>query len=114
MSMHEDDIQIERMEIMEILQIIIGYGLILIGVFLLISASIGMLRFPDIFTRLHAAGVADSLGAPLVIIGLMVLEGFTIISLKLLLLLVFLLLTTPTACHALARAAQHIKNKQKP
>ena len=99
---------------MEIIQQIAGYGLIAIGVFLLLSASIGMLRFPDVFTRLHAAGVADSLGAPLVVIGLMVLEGFTITSLKLFLLLILLLLTSPTACHALAKAAHHMKDKQKP
>ena len=96
---------------MEIIQNIAGYGLIGVGAFLLLSASIGMLRFPDIFTRLHAAGVADSLGAPLVVIGLMVLEGFTITSLKLFLLLLLLLLTSPTACHALAKAAHHIRNK---
>jgi multicomponent Na+:H+ antiporter subunit G len=112
--MHEDDTPTERIEIMEILQTIIGYGLIGIGVLLLLSASIGMLRFPDIFTRLHAAGVADSLGAPLVIIGLMVLEGFTLTSLKLLLLLVLLILTAPTACHALAKAAHLVLGKQKP
>lgn len=98
----------------EIIQEIAGYGLIAIGVFLLVSASIGMLRFPDIFTRLHAAGVADSLGAPLVVIGLMVLEGLTITSLKLLLLLILLLLTSPTACHALAKAAHLVLGKQKP
>ena len=96
---------------MEIIQNIAGYGLIGVGAFLLLSASIGMLRFPDIFTRLHAAGVADSLGAPLVVIGLMVLEGFTITSLKLFFLLLLLLLTSPTACHALAKAAHHIRNK---
>jgi len=96
----------------EIIQNIAGYGLITIGVFLLISGSLGLLRFPDIFTRLHAAGVSDSLGAPLCIIGLMVLEGFTMITLKLFLLLILLLLTSPTACHALAKAA-HFVNSQR-
>ncbi len=96
---------------LEVIQNIIGFALIFLGVFVVISGSFGMLRFPDIFTRLHAAGVTDSLGAPLVIVGLMVLEGFTMISLKLFLLIILLLLTSPTACHALAKAAYWVRNK---
>lgn len=97
---------------LEILQNIVGFGLIALGVFIVLSGSLGMLRFPDIFTRLHAAGVTDSLGAPLVIFGVMVLEGFTITSLKLLLLILLLLLTSPTACHALAKAAYWVRGKE--
>lgn len=96
----------------ELLQNISGYSLIAIGIFLLISGSFGILRFPDVFTRLHAAGVSDSLGAPLVITGLMVLEGLTITSLKLFLLMVLLLITSPVACHALAKAAHFVNSKR--
>lgn len=96
----------------ETIQNIIGYGIIALGVFVVISGSLGMLRFPDMFTRLHAAGVTDSLGAPLVIFGMMILEGFTITSLKLFLLILLLLLTSPTACHALAKAAYWMSSKK--
>lgn len=96
----------------EILQNITGFGLIFLGLFIVFSGSLGMLRFPDIFTRLHAAGITDSLGAPLVLFGLMVLEGLTITSLKIFLLILLLLLTSPTACHALAKAAYWMKDKK--
>lgn len=97
---------------LEILQNSVGFGLVFLGLFIVLSGSLGMLRFPDIFTRLHAAGVTDSLGGPLVLFGLMVLEGFTLISLKLFLLILLLLLTSPTACHALAKAAYWMKDKK--
>ena len=77
------------------------------GAFFAISGGIGILRFPDFFTRLHATGVTDTLCAALILIGLMfqVAHGVTLI--KLLLILIFLLLTSPTATHALAKAALH-------
>ncbi len=82
-----------------------GYFLIVLGLLFVITGSVGMLRFPDFFTRLHPAGIADSLAVPMCIIGLMFLDGFTIYSLKLFLLLIILFLTCPTACHAIAKAA---------
>jgi multicomponent Na+:H+ antiporter subunit G len=96
---------------LEIIQNIFGFVFIAIGIFIVISGSLGMLRFPDIFARLHAAGVTDSLGAPLVIFGVMILEGFTIVALKLFLLILLILLTSPTACHALAKAAYLVQDK---
>jgi len=72
-----------------------------------VIGGIGILRFPDLFTRFHAAGVTDTLGAGLILGGLMVHEGFTLITFKLHLILIFLLITSPTATHALAKAALH-------
>lgn len=83
----------------------IGSGLILAGAFFVLSGAVGLVRFPDFFTRLHPAGVVDSLGLPLVILGLALHAGFTLTGGKLLLLLGFVLLISPTACHALAKAA---------
>lgn len=83
----------------------IGYILIGLGLVFVVTGTIGVLRFPDFFTRLHPAGITDSLGAPLCIIGLMFIDGFTIFSLKLFLLVLILFLTCPTACHAMAKAA---------
>lgn len=85
---------------------------ILLGGFLLITGAVGLLRFPDFFTRMHAAGVTDTLGAGLVLFGLMLqTEGQWLVLLKLLFILLFILITSPTASHALAKAALHHKLK---
>ena len=81
--------------------------LLLVGSVFALIGSIGIVRMPDVFTRLHAAGVTDTLGAAGVLLGLALKAGFSLLLVKLLLMLVFLLLLNPTACHALARAALH-------
>lgn len=74
------------------------------GAFAVIG-GLGLVRFPDVYTRLHAGGITDTL-APLLIIGALLLQsGISVLSFKLLLILLFLLFTTPTASHATARAA---------
>ena len=72
--------------------------------FLLIGAF-GILRLPDFYTRLHPAGIVDTLGAGLILAGLTLQAGWTLIAAKLVLIFVLLMLTSPTACHATARAA---------
>ena len=84
---------------------ILSWTLLLGGSFFLIVGAIGVLRMPDFFTRLHAASVTDTLGALLILFGLMLQGGFTLITVKLILILIFLILTSPTSSHALARAA---------
>lgn len=74
--------------------------------FLLIGA-IGLVRLPDFFTRIHATGVIDTMGAGLALVGLVILAGWTLPAVKLVLILCFMLLTGPTATHALAKAALH-------
>ena len=64
-----------------------------------------MLRMPDFFTRMHAASVIDTLGAGLIIVGLILQSGFTLASLKLVILGLLIFFTSPTASHALANAA---------
>ncbi len=86
---------------------------IIVGGFLLISGGVGMLRFPDFFTRMHAAGVTDSLGSGLVLFGLMLqTDGEWLVLFKLLFILMFIWITSPTSSHALAKAALH--HHQKP
>jgi multicomponent Na+:H+ antiporter subunit G len=75
------------------------------GAFFLLVGGIGLMRMPDFFTRLHAAGVTDTGGAGLILFGLMLQAGFTLVTVKLLLALFFILFTSPTACHALAKVA---------
>ena len=78
---------------------------IIAGIFFMFSAALGIIRMPDFFTRLHPAGIADSLGAPLFLLGIAIQNGTTLFSGKILLLILFMLITNPTACHALAKAA---------
>jgi multicomponent Na+:H+ antiporter subunit G len=83
----------------------IGGGFVAAGALLSIIGALGVLRFPDVFTRIHAASITDTGGASLVILGLALIAGLEPLTLKLLLIWVFIMLTTPAAAHALANAA---------
>ncbi len=80
-------------------------GLMITGAVFVLAGAIGMLRLPDFYTRMHAAGVTDTLGAELIVIGLMLQSGFTLMTAKLALLGLLVFLTSPTATHAVANAA---------
>lgn len=84
---------------------ILSAALLLTGGVFGIIGGLGLLRFPDFFTRMHAAGMTETICATCIILGLVLQSGFSLVSLKLLLILLFLLFTAPTAGHALARAA---------
>jgi len=75
------------------------------GLFFLMVGAIGLVRLPDFYTRLHAAGICDTLGLTLTLLGLMVYQGLTLTSLKILIIWLFVLLASPTATHVLIRAA---------
>ncbi|WEK52531.1 MAG: monovalent cation/H(+) antiporter subunit G [Candidatus Kaistia colombiensis] len=75
------------------------------GAFFLLAGAIGMNRMPDLFTRMHAASVADTLGVSLMLVGMVFLAGFTLVTVKLVFLMAFLLFMGPVASHALAAAA---------
>lgn len=77
------------------------------GGFFVVVGSIGVLRLPDFYTRMHGASVTDTLGAGLILAGLMLQGGFSLITLKLVMVLVLIVVTSPTATHALAKAALH-------
>jgi multicomponent Na+:H+ antiporter subunit G len=79
--------------------------LLILGLLLTLSGALGVIRLPDFYTRLHAAGVTDTGGALLILFGLAVLSGWSFASLKLLLIAVFLLLTAPVISHLLAQSA---------
>ena len=84
---------------------ILSWGLLTAGGVFVLVGGIGALRMPDLYTRMHAASVTDSIGPMLVIGGLMLQAGMTLASIKLAAILLFLLLTGPTASNALASAA---------
>ena len=84
---------------------ILGWFLLGIGALVLLIGAIGLIRLPDFFTRMHAAGLIDTLGAGFVLAGLMIEAGWSLNLPKLLMILVFLLFTSPTSSHALVHAA---------
>ncbi|MDK2920010.1 MAG: multicomponent Na+:H+ antiporter subunit [Candidatus Petromonas sp.] len=87
------------------MKIILIWVLLLGGLFFLTVGVIGILRFPDIFTRAHGAAKCDTLGAILCLTALMIYSGISYSSLKLFLAVVFLWITAPTATHLIAKAA---------
>jgi multicomponent Na+:H+ antiporter subunit G len=89
---------------MDIRSIIVGV-LLALGCFLIVVASIGIVRFPDFYSRMHPTGKSDTMGQALVLSGLMIYEGFSLVSIKLLIIIVFIFIANPTASHALAKAA---------
>lgn len=74
------------------------------GLFSIVGA-IGLIRFPDIFTRMHGASVTDTLGAGMILAGLMLQAGLTLVTVKLAFLGLFIFFASPAATHALVRAA---------
>lgn len=87
-----------------VIDIVSGLLLLAGGVFGVIG-GIGVVRFPDFYTRMHAAGITDSICALLIVAGLVLQSGFSLLTVKLLLIFLFLVFTAPTAGHALTRAA---------
>ena len=75
------------------------------GSFFSIVGGVGIVRLPEFFSRLHGGGVTDTLGAGLIVVGLMFQGGLSLVTVKLLMILFFLLVTSPTSCHALAKSA---------
>lgn len=84
---------------------ILSWGLIIIGSVSILIGGIGVLRLPDVYTRMHAASITDTVGAGALLLGLMLQAGFTLVAIKLLLMLVFLFFTSPTSSFSLAHAA---------
>lgn len=78
---------------------------IALGSFFVMVGGVGMLRMPDLYTRLHAASVTETMGTLLIMIGLMILAGWTLASFKLFAILMFLLFTGPVAAYAVANTA---------
>ena len=80
---------------------------LLSGSFFCVTGAIGLLRMPDFYTRVHAASLVDTLGAALILLGLLLQAGWTLVAAKLVMILLLLLFASPTATHALVRAALH-------
>lgn len=83
--------------------------IIALGTFFFFTATLGLIRLPDFYTRMHATGKGDTLGSLLILIGMALYHGFSLGSAKIILIAVFIFITSPTATHAITRAA--LKNK---
>jgi multicomponent Na+:H+ antiporter subunit G len=90
---------------MEMLLDIASWLCLLTGSFFAVVGGIGLLRLPDFYARIHGGGITDTMGAGLVLVGLTFQAGDWLVVFKLVMILFFLLLTSPTSAHALSKAA---------
>ena len=86
---------------------ILSWIALVAGGFFYLVGAIGLIRMPDVFTRMHATSVSETLGIGLLMLGMLIQAGLTLVGVKLLITLGVLLVTGPVATHALARAALH-------
>lgn len=84
---------------------ILSWVFIVLGSFFLITGAIGLVRMPDVYTRMHAASVIDTTGAGFLLLGLMLQAGLSLVTVKLLFILLIFFFTSPVVSHALAQAA---------
>ncbi len=82
-----------------------GWACLLAGSFFSLVGALGLVRMPDFYTRMHSASVTDTLGAGLILLGLMLQAGLTLVTAKLIMLGLLIFFTSPASSHALARAA---------
>jgi multicomponent Na+:H+ antiporter subunit G len=84
---------------------LVGGGVAIAGALLVLIGALGMLRFPDVYTRVHAASITDTGGASLLLLGLGLVSGLSPVSLKLAIIWSFIMLTSPVAANAITNAA---------
>ncbi|GAB5515638.1 monovalent cation/H(+) antiporter subunit G [Rhodopirellula baltica] len=84
---------------------IASWFFLIAGSFFSIVGGIGIIRLPEFFSRMHGGGITDTMGAGLILIGLLCLAGPTLVAAKLIAILFFLTITSPSSCHALAHSA---------
>jgi multicomponent Na+:H+ antiporter subunit G len=90
---------------MDMLLLILSGLSIAIGVIALLIGSLGLIKLPDVYCRIHAVGMIDTAGASFIILGMIIHQGFSLVSFKLALIGVFLFFTSPIATHAVAQVA---------
>ncbi|MCY3803149.1 MAG: monovalent cation/H(+) antiporter subunit G [Proteobacteria bacterium] len=84
---------------------VVSWILLVLGSVFCLIGTLGLMRLPDFYTRVHAASIIDSLGAILILLGLITQSQDPLVIIKLILILLFMMLTGPTAVHALAHTA---------
>ena len=84
---------------------IISWFFVGIGSIFLLIGAIGLLRLGDIFARIHAAGLIDTMGLGFLILGMCIYSGFTLVTAKLIIIAIFMFFASPVSTHALSKAA---------
>lgn len=92
---------------MDVVIEVLSWICISLGSFFVVCGALGILRMPDLYTRLHSASVIDTTGAGFLILGMMLQAGWSLVTIKLVFVLAIFFFTLPVASHALSRAALH-------
>ena len=92
-------------DLFAVLALVASWAAILTGSSFMLVGAFGLIRLPDFWSRLHAAGIIDSAGAFMILLGLAIQAGWTLVAVKIGLIALFLFLTGPTSSHAVANAA---------
>ncbi len=90
---------------LELIRDILSWGLFLLGGAGVVIGAIGIVRFPDFYTRLHASGITDTAGAELILLGMILQAPNWLVVAKLVFVGFFLFMTSPVSTHAIAHAA---------
>ncbi|MBI4289976.1 MAG: monovalent cation/H(+) antiporter subunit G [Betaproteobacteria bacterium] len=85
---------------------VLSWGCLLAGGTFCAIGALGLVRMPDFYTRMHAASVTDTLGAGLMLLGMLLQAGPNLVSVKLIMIGLLIFFTSPAATHALAKAAR--------
>ena len=96
--------------------IYVGYLILTIGIFFILTSFVGMIRFPDFFSKVHAASITDSFAIPFSLLGLSMISTNFLVSIKLLIIAILYLIISPLAVNSLAKAGYLYKdsnNKKK-
>ena len=99
---------------MNLVVTVVAAASVLAGAFFMVVGCLGLIRMPNRYTRMHAASVTDTLGAGLVLFGLLLEAGLTLVAAKIVMLGLLIFFASPTATHALVRAAYIRDPEQEP
>ena len=89
---------------MELIRNIIVAILMISGVFFFVVGTVGLIRMPDVFSRMHATTKCDTLGAGLILLAVIAYNGINAVSIKFLMVLIFIWITNPTSAHIIAKS----------
>jgi multicomponent Na+:H+ antiporter subunit G len=95
----------------EIIKSVIVVIFLIVGSLFMITGSLGIVRFPDTYSRMHASGKCDTLGISLILVGLIIYQGLDFVTVKLILILLFVFFTGPVAVNSIIRASFKSGNK---
>lgn len=99
------------MSIAEIIRLVLGTGLIVLGLIVFVIEIIGIYRQKYVLNRMHAAAMGDTMGFFCVMLGLMIMQGFDFVTIKFALVIVFFWLTSPVASHMTALLESYTNDK---